>query len=73
MAFPQDGIIKNSRSYFYLEEALKMGADIVGGIPAIEEDPIKHMNMIFDLAMKYDVDIDMHIDETDDASSLIIK
>lgn len=73
VAFPQDGIIKNSRSYFYLEEALKMGADIVGGIPAIEEDPIKHMNMIFDLAMKYDVDIDMHIDETDDASSLIIN
>lgn len=73
VAFPQDGIIKNSKSYFYLEEALKMGADIVGGIPAIEEDPIKHMNMIFDLAMKYDVDIDMHIDETDDASSLIIN
>ncbi|OZV11452.1 hypothetical protein CIW83_14300 [Tissierella sp. P1] len=73
VAFPQDGIIKNSRSYFYLEEALKMGADIVGGIPAIEEDPIKHMNMIFDLAMKYDVDIDMHIDETDDADSLIIN
>ncbi|MBU5428098.1 amidohydrolase family protein [Tissierella pigra] len=73
VAFPQDGIIKNSKSYFYLEEALKMGADIVGGIPAIEEDPIKHMNMIFDLAMKYDVDIDMHMDETDDASSLIIN
>ncbi|MSU02021.1 amidohydrolase family protein [Tissierella pigra] len=73
VAFPQDGIIKNSKSYFYLEEALKMGADIVGGIPAIEEDSIKHMNMIFDLAMKYDVDIDMHIDETDDASSLIIN
>ncbi|MDU5082685.1 amidohydrolase family protein [Tissierella carlieri] len=73
VAFPQDGIIKNSRSYFYLEEALKMGADIVGGIPGIEEDPIKHMNMIFDLAMKYDVDIDMHIDETDDADSLIIN
>jgi cytosine deaminase len=73
VAFPQDGIIKNSRSYFYLEEALKMGTDVVGGIPAIEEDPIKHMNMIFDLAMKYDVDIDMHIDETDDASSLIIN
>ena len=73
VAFPQDGIIKNSRSYFYLGEALKMGADIVGGIPGIEEDPIKHMNMIFDLAMKYDVDIDMHIDETDDADSLIIN
>lgn len=72
-AFPQDGIVKNSRSYFYLEEALKIGADVVGGIPAIEEDPIKHMNMIFDLGIRYDVDIDMHIDETDDPNSLIIN
>lgn len=73
VAFPQDGIVKNSRSYFYLEEALKIGADVVGGIPAIEEDPIKHMNMIFDLGIRYDVDIDMHIDETDDPNSLIIN
>lgn len=73
VAFPQDGINQNSKSQFYLEEALKMGVDLVGGIPAIEEDPIKHMNIIFDLAMKYDVDIDMHIDETDDPKSLIIK
>lgn len=72
-AFPQDGIVKNSKSYFYLEEALKIGADVVGGIPAIEEDPIKHMNMIFDLGIRYDVDIDMHIDETDDPNSLIIN
>ncbi len=73
VAFPQDGIVKNNKSFYYLEEALKTGSDLVGGIPATEENPIKHMEMIFDLAMKYNVDIDMHVDETDDPNSLIIR
>lgn len=73
IAFPQDGINNDAASYAYLEEALQAGADLIGGIPAIEDDPVKHMEMIFKLAIKYDVDIDMHIDETDDPSSLTIK
>lgn len=73
VAFPQDGIVKSQENYEYLEEALKLGADLVGGIPATEDDPIKHMEMIFDLAIKYDVDVDMHIDETDDPTSLTLK
>ncbi|CCQ98469.1 conserved hypothetical protein [[Clostridium] ultunense Esp] len=73
VAFPQEGIVGNRKSYNYLEEALKLGADLVGGIPATEDEPIKHIKMIFELGMKYDVDIDMHIDETDDAKSLTIR
>lgn len=72
VAFPQEGIVENKRSVFYLEEALKMGVDVIGGIPAREKDSIKHINIIFDLAKKYNVDIDMHIDETDDPQSLSI-
>lgn len=73
VAFPQDGIVESEKSYAYLEEALKLGADVVGGIPATEKDPIKHLEMIFDLALKYDVDIDMHVDETDDPDVLTLK
>ncbi|WP_440896373.1 amidohydrolase family protein [Amphibacillus sp. Q70] len=73
IAFPQDGINNDAASYAYLEKALQAGADLIGGIPATEDDPVKHMEMIFKLAVKYDVDIDMHIDETDDPSSLTIK
>lgn len=73
VAFPQDGIVESEKSYSYLEEALKLGADVVGGIPATEKDPIKHLEMIFKLALKYDVDIDMHVDETDDPNVLTLK
>lgn len=56
-----------------MTESLKMGADLLGGLPADSKDPIEHIKQILDLALKYDVDIDMHIDETDDPGSLTIK
>jgi cytosine/creatinine deaminase len=73
VAFPQEGFVENMENYKYLEKALIAGADIVGGIPATEEDSSKHIDMVFNLAKKYDKDIDMHIDETDDPDSLTLK
>ncbi len=73
VAFPQEGFTNNLENYKFLEQALESGADIVGGIPAMEDDPVKHINMIFDLAKKYDKNIDMHIDETDDPDTLTLK
>ncbi|MBP3891619.1 MAG: amidohydrolase family protein [Solobacterium sp.] len=72
IAFPQEGILQNNENYLALEQALKDGASIIGGIPANEANPKKHIEMIFDLAKKYDVDIDMHIDENDNPDSLTI-
>lgn len=73
VAFPQEGIQNSNKNLLYLEEALKRGADIIGGIPATEENPIGHIKKVFELAIKYDVDIDMHIDETDDPKSLTTR
>ncbi|NLJ78891.1 MAG: amidohydrolase family protein, partial [Tissierellia bacterium] len=73
IAFPQEGIVENEEAFRYLKEAVEMGADIIGGIPAREKEPIKHIEMIFDLALKHDLDIDMHIDETDDPKSLTLR
>lgn len=73
VAFPQEGFLNNPSNYNVLEESLKLGADIVGGIPANENDPIRHIDMIFELAKKYCKDIDMHIDETDDPDTLTLK
>ena len=36
VAFPQDGIAREPGAYEYVEESLKLGADVVGGIPWIE-------------------------------------
>lgn len=72
VAFPQEGFTNDPENLKYLEAAIKSGADLIGGIPAMDFNPEKHIEEIFKLAKKYDVDIDMHIDETDDANSLTI-
>lgn len=68
-AFPQEGIVGKKENYLALDRALAAGADCVGGIPAIEPEPREHIDMIFELARRYNVDVDMHIDETDDEKS----
>lgn len=69
VAFPQEGIIQDPGCLELMEEALRLGADLVGGMPANEKTPEesrKHIRHAFELAEKYDKDIDMHVDETDD-------
>jgi cytosine deaminase len=69
VAFPQEGIIKDDGCKELMDEAMKMGANVVGGMPANENNPddsLRHVEFCFDLAEKYDADIDMHVDETDD-------
>src|SRR5690625_5284503 len=72
VAFPQDGIFSFTEMDTLLEESLKMGADVVGGLPQVEftrEDGIRSIEYIFDLAEKYDKPIDIHTDETGDDQS----
>ncbi|RHW33936.1 N-acyl-D-amino-acid deacylase [Neobacillus notoginsengisoli] len=65
VAFPQEGIIQSPGVLEMMEETIKMGADIVGGCPYSEktmEDTKKQLEVVFDLAEKYNLPIDMHAD-----------
>ena len=76
VAFPQDGIYGNPRNDDLIEEAMKMGADAVGGIPHYEltrEDGVRSVHRIFGLAEKYDRLIDIHCDEIDDDQSRFLE
>lgn len=69
VAFPQDGIVKDPGAEEYVERALELGADVVGGIPWIETSPEfedKHIDVAFNLAKKYDKDIAMLTDDAGD-------
>lgn len=69
ISFPQEAIIKDVGCEQLMWDAMEAGADIVGGMPAHEdtpEDSKRHIEICFDIAEKYDADVDMHIDETDD-------
>ena len=69
IAFPQEGIVKDPGCDKLMAEAMENGCTIVGGMPANENcpaDSLAHVKYCFDLAEKYDADVDMHVDETDD-------
>ena len=76
VAFPQDGIYGSPGNAERLEEALRLGADAVGGIPHYEftrEDGVRSVEYIFDLAQRYDRLIDIHCDEIDDDQSRFLE
>lgn len=76
VAFPQDAVFTNKINRDLLEEAVKMGVDVIGGAPHIEytrEDGVKEVELIYDLAEKYDRLIDIHIDETGDPHSRFVE
>lgn len=76
IAFPQEGMYAYPGGDKLVEEALTMGADLVGAIPHFEytrEDGVKSVQKAFELAVKYDKMVDIHCDETDDDQSRFIE
>ena len=76
VAFPQDGLYGSAQNEGLMVEALKLGADAVGGIPHYEltrEDGVRSVHRIFELAEEYDRLIDIHCDEIDDPQSRFLE
>jgi len=70
VAFAQDGILREPGAADLLDQAMAMGADVVGGIPWIEyseADILEHVRVVFDLAVKFDKDVSMLVDDAGDA------
>ncbi|MFP7253903.1 cytosine deaminase [Terribacillus goriensis] len=76
VAFPQEGILSYPNGEELLEESLRMGADVVGGIPHYEftrEYGVESLQTAFKLAEKYDCLVDIHCDEIDDEQSRFVE
>ncbi|WP_329581092.1 amidohydrolase family protein [Streptomyces sp. NBC_01361] len=65
MTFPQAGILREKGTVEYLEASLKGGADVMGGIDpcTLDRDPKGHLDVVFGLAEKYQVEVDIHLHE----------
>lgn len=65
MAFPQAGLLLEEGTVPLIEEALRAGATTVGGIDPcqLDRDPVRHLDIVFGLAEKYGVDVDIHLHE----------
>lgn len=65
VAFNQEGFNRFPQTGELLEESLKMGADGIGGHTTMDSGAQKeHIDIIFELATRYQVDVDFHADET---------
>lgn len=76
VAFPQEGILSYPNGEKLLDQAMEMGADVVGGIPHFEftrEYGVDSMHIAFDIARKYNKQIDIHCDEIDDEQSRFVE
>ncbi|KFD24347.1 cytosine deaminase [Yokenella regensburgei] len=76
VAFPQEGILSYPNGEALLEEALRLGADVVGAIPHFEftrEYGVESLHVAFALAKKYDKPLDIHCDEIDDEQSRFVE
>src|SRR5438067_1752424 len=71
IAFPQEGILRDIGAADLMEQAMRLGCDVVGGMPHWErtvEEQRDHVRICFELAERFEADLDMHVDETDDGS-----
>lgn len=76
VAFPQEGIFRNPGCAELMWQAMEKGANLVGGMPFNERsfaDSIRHIEVAFQIARKFNADIDMHVDETDDPNARTLE
>jgi cytosine/creatinine deaminase len=60
--FPQEGLTNDPGAEELLAAALADGGDLIGGCPYTDADPQTQIEKVFDLAQRFDVDIDFHLD-----------
>ncbi len=65
VAFPQSGMLIRPGTVALLEEAVKMGAECIGGLDpsTVDRDPVRHLDTIFAIAERYGVELDIHLHE----------
>ncbi|WP_338664585.1 amidohydrolase family protein [Pararoseomonas sp. SCSIO 73927] len=65
VAFPQSGILTRPGVAALMEDALRMGAEVVGGLDpcAIDRDPKGHLDVVFGLAERFGRPVDIHLHE----------
>jgi len=65
VAFPQSGLVVRPGTVGLMEQALRLGAETVGGLDpcAIDRDPKGHLDTIFGMADRFGRHVDIHLHE----------
>lgn len=75
VAFPQAGLLLEPGVPELIDAALRHGADVVGGIDpcALDGDPRRHLDIVFDLAETHGVRVDIHLHEPGELGHFTIR
>jgi cytosine/creatinine deaminase len=60
--FPQEGLLNDPGTEELLIAACEAGADLIGGCPYTDSNPHGQIARIFEIARRFDIDIDFHLD-----------
>lgn len=55
----------------WLRAACDLGVDVIGGVPAYSDQPIAFMKLLFEMAQRSGLPLDMHIDEHLDGAKVL--
>lgn len=63
-AFAQEGIFHDGQTDKLLVQAIEMGVDLIGGHTIAKAEGKKHIDYILEIAKKYNIEADFHLDES---------
>ena len=55
----------------WLRSAIDLGVDAIGGVPAFSDQPIAFLKLLFEMAQRSGLPLDLHIDEHLDETKLL--
>jgi cytosine/adenosine deaminase-related metal-dependent hydrolase len=75
VAFPQSGILRDRGTADLLDAAVQAGADLVGGLDpcAFDRDPVGHLDVVFGVAQRHGIGVDIHLHETGELGAFTIE
>ncbi len=75
VAFPQSGLLKRPGTLELVDQALAVGADVIGGLDpcSMDRDPKGHLDAVFALAERHGKPIDIHLHEPDEMGAFSIE
>ncbi|MBB3541422.1 MULTISPECIES: amidohydrolase family protein [unclassified Rhizobium] len=75
VAFPQSGVMVMPGTVDLLDEALRQGCEVLGGIDpcGIDRDPKGQLDILFALAVRHGVPIDIHLHEAADLGAFTME
>jgi cytosine/creatinine deaminase len=76
VALLEESIVEHPELLARAREAIRRGADVIGGIPNVEEDTpgqLRHLEALFDIAEEFDTPVDAHVDYDADPSQKALE